>query len=67
MRAIYDDEQRSYRTQSRLPKGLRRRWAPGFVAAPYRCRGTPESPLLAVRPAALATRPAGLSPRAARA
>jgi len=43
MRDISDDEQQSYRRESWLPFGLRRRRGNGFVAAPVRGPASPAS------------------------
>jgi len=48
MRDIIDDEQRSFRAKSWLPKALRRRPGEGLFAVPCRCPASPASPLLAL-------------------
>ena len=66
MLAISDDEQRSYRAKSWLPKGLRRRRARTSLHllpdVQHRLRRCASSSLRRT----LATRPTGLLPRAAR-
>jgi hypothetical protein len=42
---IHDDDQQSYRGNSLLPFGLRRRRPICFAAAPHRCPASQSSPL----------------------